>query len=188
VTSQGLLFHRSMERINIIEVTLRDIDQLQKIGRDTFSETFSAANTEENMRKYLEEEFAVEKLAAEVQNANSAFYFATIENEVIGYLKLNFGQSQTELKDEHAVEIERIYVMKKFHGRKAGQMLYEKAMQVARQKNANYLWLGVWEQNIRAMNFYKKNSFKEFDKHIFRLGADEQTDIMMKYELNDRNK
>ncbi len=98
-------------------------------------------------------------------------------------MKLNFGQSQTELKDDKAIEIERIYVLKEFHGNKVGQILYDKAIEVARQKNADYVWLGVWEENPRAINFYKKNGFVEFDKHIFKLGEDEQTDIMMKLKL-----
>jgi len=172
-----------MENIEIKRLPLKDIDQLQKIGRQTFSETFSAGNTEENMAKYLEEGFSLEKLTAELNNINSEFYFALLNNNVIGYLKLNFGEAQTELKDDNALEIERIYVLKDFHGKSVGQMLYEKAIHVARQKNAGYVWLGVWEENPRAINFYKKNGFVEFDKHTFYLGNDEQTDIMMKLPL-----
>jgi ribosomal protein S18 acetylase RimI-like enzyme len=138
------------------------------------------------MEKYLEEGFSLEKLTAELKNNNSEFYFAVMDNKVIGYLKLNFGPSQTELKDDKALEIERIYVLREFHGKKVGQLLYEKAMQIARQINADYVWLGVWEENPRAINFYKKNGFVEFDKHIFKLGNDEQTDIMMKLQLKDQ--
>ncbi len=175
-----------MENIEIKKATTNDIDQLQKIGRQTFYETFSAGNTEENMNQYLEEGFSGAKLTAELNNKNSEFYFATLDQDVIGYLKLNFGQSQTELKDEGALEIERIYVLKEFHGKNVGQLLYEKAIQIAIQKEAGYVWLGVWEENPRAIHFYKKNGFVEFDKHIFKLGNDEQTDIMMKLQLKDK--
>jgi len=102
---------------------------------------------------------------------------------VIGYLKLNFGQAQTELQDEKALEIERIYVIKEFHGKDVGQLLYNKALQIARQKIVEYIWLGVWEENRRAINFYTKNGFVEFDKHIFKLGNEVQTDKMMKLSL-----
>jgi diamine N-acetyltransferase len=173
-----------MKNIDIQKVTLNDIDQLQKIGRQTFSETFSGDNSEEDMKKYLDENFSVEKLTDELNNKNSEFYFAVLDNTVIGYLKLNFGESQTELKDNKALEIERIYVPKEFHGQSVGQILYEKAIQIAKQKDADYVWLGVWEENLRALSFYKKNGFIEFDKHIFKLGNDEQTDIMMKLQLN----
>lgn len=172
-----------MGSVEIKRVTLNDIDVLQKIGRQTFYETFSAVNTEENMTKYLDEGFSKEKMAAEVNNRNSEFYFAFFNNAVIGYLKLNFGASQTELKDAQALEIERIYVLQEFHGQKIGQLLYEKAIEVAKQAEADYVWLGVWEENQRAIRFYTKNGFEEFDKHIFRLGYDEQTDIMMKLQL-----
>lgn len=170
--------------IEIQKLTLNDIDQLQEIGRRTFYETFSAANTEENMTKYLDEGFSIEKLTNELTNDNTEFYFAKLDNNVIGYLKLNFRQSQTELQDDKALQIERIYVLKDFHGKSVGQILYDKAIEIALQKNTDYVWLGVWEENPRAINFYKKNGFVEFDKHVFKLGYDEQTDIMMKLKLS----
>ena len=117
---------------------------------------------------------------------NAEFYFAVLDNTIIGYLKLNVGSAQTELQDDKALEIERIYVLKEFHGKKVGQLLYEKAIQIAKQKNVDYVWLGVWEENHRAVRFYKKNGFVPFDKHIFKLGHEEQTDIMMKLPLKDQ--
>ncbi len=174
-----------MADIEVKRITLNEITQLQKIGRQTFQETFSDANSEENMQKYLDESFSTEKLSAELNNKDSEFYFATLENDVIGYLKVNFGESQTELKDNKALEIERIYVSKEFHGKKVGQLLYDKAVEIARQKKNDYVWLGVWENNVRAISFYKKNGFVEFDKHIFKLGNDQQTDIMIKLKLTN---
>ena len=53
----------------------------------------------------------------------------------------------------------------------------------AREKQAHYVWLGVWEKNERAIAFYRKNGFVAFDTHIFKLGDDEQTDILMKLPL-----
>jgi ribosomal protein S18 acetylase RimI-like enzyme len=172
-----------MENIEIRKAGLADIGQLQEISISTFSETFSASNTEENMNKYLAESFSLEKLTQELADQNADFYFALIDKTVIGYLKLNTGQAQTELKDGKALEIERIYVLKEFHGKKVGQILYEKAIQIAQQANVAYVWLGVWEENLRAINFYQKNGFVAFDKHIFKLGNDEQVDIMMKLQL-----
>ncbi len=172
-----------MTHLDIEKITLNNLAQLQQIGRQTFFETFSLGNTQENMAQYLEEEFTNEKLTSELLDINSEFYFATLDNNIIGYLKLNFENSQTEIQDDKALEIERIYVLKEFHGKNVGQLLYNKAIQIARQKKADYIWLGVWEENPRAINFYKKNGFIAFDKHIFKLGDDEQTDIMMKLNL-----
>jgi ribosomal protein S18 acetylase RimI-like enzyme len=172
-----------MQNIEIKRIALREIEVLKRLGRQTFAETFSDVNSAENMSKYLDEKFSNQKLTAELSNLNSEFYFARINNEVVGYLKVNFGEAQTELKDNRALEIERIYVLKQFHGAKIGQYLYEKATEIAKKSNLDYIWLGVWEENLKALNFYKKNGFVEFDKHIFKLGNDEQTDLLMKLTL-----
>lgn len=137
------------------------------------------------MNKYLDEVFSSANLSIELNDKKAEFYFAKLDDKVIGYLKLNFGESQTEIRDDNGLEIERIYVLKEFHGKNVGQLLYNKAIQIAREKNKDYVWLGVWEENPRAINFYKKNGFVAFDKHLFQLGNDLQTDIMMKLKLND---
>lgn len=172
-----------MNDINIQKVRPDNIDQLQKISRQTFFESFSLGNTEENIQKYLDEAFSVSRLTEELNDNNSTFYFAILEDQVIGYLKLNFGPSQTELLGERTIEIERIYVLNAFQGKSVGQALFGKAIEIARQKGADYVWLGVWEENLKAINFYQKNGFVVFDKHLFKLGDDEQTDLMMKIEL-----
>jgi diamine N-acetyltransferase len=169
--------------IIVKKISIKELAQLQKISKITFSETFAEHNTKEDLEKYLKESFASEKLSAELANPDAAFYFAEVDNTVIGYLKINFGDAQTELKDNKAVEIERIYVLQAYHGKKIGQLLYNKAIEIAREHGAHYVWLGVWEENHRALQFYKKNGFVPFDTHIFKLGNDEQTDIMMKLAL-----
>ncbi len=171
--------------ITILQINDSHIAALQKIGRQTFSETFAESNTAENMAKYLEEAYSYENLSAELNDPNSIFYFAMMDQNVIGYLKLNFGASQTELKDNNALEIERIYVLKEFHGKKVGQLLFDKAIEIAKEYHVDYVWLGVWEENKRALQFYTKNGFVEFDQHIFVLGDEAQTDIMMKLELSN---
>lgn len=172
-----------MELPDITKVTLDEINELQIISRNTFYDTFFSYNTAKNMKDYLDEAFSIEKLTTELSDENIEYYFAKIGNRIIGYLKINFAQSQTELQVGNAAEIERIYVIKEFHGKNVGQLLYEKACDRAREEKAAYIWLGVWENNPRAINFYKKNGFTEFDQHIFKLGAEEQTDIMLKMEL-----
>lgn len=170
--------------ISIRKISVSDINELQKIGKLTFAETFSSENTEDDMKAYLESSFSTEKLIAELTDQNAEFYFAELDHDIIGYLKINVGLSQTEIKDKNALEIERIYVLKEYHGKKVGQLLYDKAIELAKAKKVDYVWLGVWEKNSRAIRFYEKNGFKIFDKHVFQLGNDIQTDIMMKLNLN----
>lgn len=172
-----------MQKITIRKVTPADVATLQNIGRKTFIEAFAQHNTEQNMRQYLEASFSEAKLASEISDAGSEFYFAILDNQVIGYLKINTGAAQTELKNGNCLEVERIYVEQAYQGRKVGQLLYEQALRIAQERAYEFVWLGVWEHNAKAMRFYEKNGFIPFDRHVFLLGDDVQTDIMMKKML-----
>jgi ribosomal protein S18 acetylase RimI-like enzyme len=167
-------------KIVISSISSDGITELQSISRETFYDSFASMNTPENMNRYLEEGFSFEKLTREFNDPNSAFYFAHLDDEVVGYLKLNFGGAQTELQDPNAVEIERIYVRRAFQSRSVGQALYDHALSVARSRQAQFVWLGVWEKNDRAIRFYERNGFVAFGTHVFMLGDDAQTDILMK--------
>lgn len=160
-----------------------DLAALQAIGRKTFEEAFAANNSEENLAVYLEEGFSKQKLEAELRNKNSKFYFALQGDEVIGYLKINLGDAQSEKQDPNALEIERIYVLQQYHGTQVGALLYEQALAIAKARKAPYMWLGVWEENPRAIRFYEKQGFVEFGEHIFKLGDDAQRDVLMKLDL-----
>ncbi len=172
-----------MEPLQLRKLSVEDLVPLRELGLKTFVESFSEGNTAENMQAYVSEAFAPEKLREELLDPYAVFYFAILGDRPVGYMKLNFGPSQTELQDEKAVEIERIYVAKEYQGQKLGRQLFAKALQVARERQADYIWLGVWEKNTRAIGFYKKIGFVEFGSHLFRLGEEEQTDLMMKLKI-----
>lgn len=169
-----------MNTVKIVQAGYTEVQDLQKIGRQTFTETFAEHNSAQNLADYLDESFATTKLTKELNNPESNFYFAYVGNVLAGYLKINFGDAQTEIIDELAMEIERIYVLKDFQRQKVGQALFQKALDVAAETSCSNIWLGVWEKNHKALNFYRKNGFEEFDQHIFRIGDDEQTDFLMK--------
>ncbi|GAA3520674.1 N-acetyltransferase [Aquimarina addita] len=167
----------------IEKVQLKDNQQLAALGRQTFCESFASQNTQEDLQQYINESFSLEKITKELLNPNSFFYFIKLNTQIVGYLKVNFKDAQTEKVDGNAMEIERIYIKTKFQGQKLGQLLIHKALTIARQNKVTYAWLGVWEKNIKAIKFYKSYGFIDFDKHSFMLGSDMQTDRVMKLIL-----
>ena len=170
--------------MHIRQLTLADLDQLQSISRTTFHETFAADNSEADMAHYLEHNLSASRLAQELVNPESRFYFAEDDDgNALGYLKTNTGAAQSEPQDPQALEIERIYVLSAHHGRGVGAALYRQARHDAEQQGAPYLWLGVWEHNRSALQFYQKHGFTAFASHTFILGSDAQTDILMKLDL-----
>ncbi|HAG15761.1 MAG TPA: GNAT family N-acetyltransferase [Bacteroidales bacterium] len=172
-----------MESFHIQSIQKDDLPALQQISQSTFYETFVNDCAAEDMASFLKEDFSLDKLAAEFENPFSRFYFVESKSEIIGYLKLNHDQAQTEQKLNRALEIERLYVVSAFHGQNIGKMLMEKALQIARKENFQWVWLGVWENNARAIRFYEKFGFAIFDSHIFKVGSDNQTDVLMRLKL-----
>ncbi len=164
-------------------ISIEDIVQLQAISKETFIETYESHNTPENLEIYLNEHFSSERLQEEINNPESQYHFAQINDEVVGYLKTNVGSAQTEAISDKTLEIERIYVSQRHQGKKVGQALFNKAIDLARAYQAEYVWLGVWENNTNAIGFYKRMGFQAFGTHAFMFGNEKQTDIMMKYHL-----
>lgn len=169
--------------LEIIKADTNDAESLFQISLKTFTESFAHLNTKENMPLYLAENITVEKIAAELSNPGSEFYLAKLNNKIIGYLKVNFAGAQKDVHDNKSLEVERIYISNEFYGKGFGQILFDKAIAIAKSHDLNYLWLGVWEKNEKAINFYIRNGMSKFSQHSFMLGKDKQTDILMKLEL-----
>jgi ribosomal protein S18 acetylase RimI-like enzyme len=166
-------------KIEIRRVREGELHMLQQLSIKTFNETFAGTNTEQNMREYIAQAFSSDRIKTELTNTNSEFYFAESGSEKLGYLKLNFRSAQTEDRGDDSAEIERIYVLQQYHGEGIGQLLLDAAIKRAEEEKVQSIWLGVWEHNPRAIRFYQKNGFSEFSRHIFKLGDDEQIDLMM---------
>ncbi|TKC08886.1 GNAT family N-acetyltransferase [Pedobacter frigoris] len=166
--------------IRIEQARFGDLKTLQEISKRTFYETFADSNTEKDMQQYLSVNFSLDKLSSELSETDSRFYIAWDGQTAVGYLKVNTAQAQSDLKEAHSLEIERIYVLKAYHGKKVGQLLYAHAFKVAGELGKSSIWLGVWEKNPRAIRFYEKNGFVTFGTHVFKMGEDEQTDLLMR--------
>jgi len=168
----------------IRKCTVDDLPILRNIAEQTYDETFRPFNTPENMEAYLTSAFEISKVQKELMDKSSSFYFLMVENELAGYLKVNDCEAQTEINDPQALEIERIYILKNFHSKGLGRLLLDYAMQLARELNKSYVWLGVWEKNEKAVAFYERNGFYRVSQHSFFMGDDEQIDYIMRKELS----
>ena len=169
-----------MNNLIIKHVELTDLLALQDISKITFVETFGESNSKKDIEIYLNNNLNQETLAQEISSNNSAFYFGYDKDKLIAYLKINVGEAQNEQLPEESLEIERIYVLQEYQGKKCGYQLFQFALEKAKEINAKILWLGVWEKNFKAIEFYNRLGMKTFGKHTFLLGEDEQTDILMK--------
>ena len=146
----------------------------------TFFEAFAHLNEPQNMEAYASVQFTSASIAQQLENTGSEFYFAVVDKHVAAYIKLNQGAAQTEFKDLDALEIERIYVSAAYQGRQIGKQLIDFAINLGKLKQLKTIWLGVWEHNKRAIQFYQRHGFEVFNSHQFMLGDDRQVDLLMK--------
>ncbi len=163
--------------------TVADLDKLVQISRTTYYETFIASNSEEDMDIYLETCLSKTVLEKEMANRESKFYLAYVDDTLIGYLKINTGAAQTEIFEQHTIELERIYLIRDFQGKHYADVMLQKAIDQGKEMKADFIWLGVWENNFRAIRFYEKKGFVKFGEHDFVMGNDVQTDQLMKKDL-----
>lgn len=173
-----------MESPQFKKCTLDDWKVIQEIGALTFRNAFGAQNRREDMDAYISEAFSMEQIQAELDNPDTTFFLIKSGELTIGYLKLNVASAQNE-PIENGLEIERIYVLNAYQGLGIGQLMLNKGIEIAKKLSKLKVWLGVWEKNEGAIRFYQRNGFKEFARHQFLLGQDEQTDLLM--EINLRN-
>ena len=164
----------------ITKVLPKNIEKLLILSKKTFFDAFEHLNSPADFKVYTDKAFAPEKVLAELKNPNSEFYFAMIGDEPVGYIKLNYGPAQTDVKDDASIEVERLYVLQSQQGKQLGKLMMDFAEQMAIEKGLQYIWLGVWEHNHGAYKFYLSNGYEKFGSHEFVLGTDVQTDHLLK--------
>lgn len=152
--------------MKIKKCSLDDILDLQKIYRQTFFETFSEQNSEENMRIFLDKAYSEEKLKSEIEDKESETFLAVENQKTLGVLKINTGNAETESGLENSLEIQRIYILKESKGLGIGTAFMNLAEKKARELGVSFIWLGVWEKNFPAQKFYTDKGFRRFSSML----------------------
>ena len=164
--------------ISIRPATTADAALIASLSRQTFSETFAAQNTVADMEKFLAEQFTHEALMQEVGAAGNYFLLAYADDEPVGYARLRERETFPE-----RMEIARLYATAAMVGKGVGKALMQACINLAREQGKQTVWLGVWEKNVRAINFYTAWGFEKVGEHDFVLGTDVQRDWIMQKGL-----
>ncbi|MFB4389554.1 GNAT family N-acetyltransferase [Bacillus altitudinis] len=170
--------------VTLIRCNEQHIKELQKIGIDTFIETFHDQNKAEHIDAYVKTAFHSNQLLKELQHLFSQFYFVQVNGRLAGYLKVNMDDAQSEEMGDDTLEIERIYIKQSFQKLGLGRYLMNQAFEIAEKHHKRDVWLGVWEHNKAAMAFYQKLGFVQTGVHAFQMGDEEQMDFIMTKTLS----
>ena len=162
------------------EATLNDAELIADMSRQTFYDSFAAQNSKEDMDIFLSQNFTKDALMKEVGAERNIFFLAYDGDEPVGYVRVRENNIPPALATDRAIEIARIYAVKSSIGKGVGTALMQKCIDFAMLKKHHTIWLGVWERNHRAIDFYTRWGFKKFAEHDFILGNDVQKDWLMK--------
>jgi len=173
-----------MENLKLIHADASHASVLAKLALDTFCESFEKVNNPEDFWAYVNEAFQEAKIEEELNEPGSLYILAYVNDELAGYARIRQSSEVNEkFPGKKTIELQRIYAGQKFIGKGVGKALMNYCLEQAKKQNAEILWLGVWEHNQRAQQFYKKLGFETFSSHVFMLGKDAQTDILMKLNI-----
>ncbi len=165
--------------LHIRYATAGDNILLAEIGAETFYDSFAADNTPENMASYLAQAFSAEKQASELADPASKFLIVEANDLTVGYARVKFGPAPDAIAGQRPLEIVRFYARKPWIGKGVGAALMEACLHEAEDARCDVVWLDVWEQNLRAIAFYRKWGFVEVGTQVFQLGDDAQHDLLM---------
>ena len=171
--------------ITMHQATVQDIEVLRDVAIQSFRDLLEKCNTPEDMKLYIDNNFNHRQIEKELREPGTAFFIFFDAGKTIGYVKVRIGYEPEELTGVKALEIERLYCIQEYVGKKAGNVLMQTALDYARKNGFALAWLGVWEHNPRAIAFYQKWGFEKFGSHTFMLGTDAQTDFLMKKNLGE---
>ena len=174
-----------MSSIIIRQAVPEDAKLLTDLAYTTFWDAFAhhPKNAPDDLNHYMRQAFNQEQITAELADAKNIFLIAEIGDEAAGYSKIIIDNIEPGITAERPVELSRLYSHQKHLGQGVGQRLMEACFKRARAEDRDVMWLGVWEYNPRAQRFYEKNGFRVVGSHVFLLGKDPQTDLLMQREL-----
>ena len=174
-----------MSSIEIRQASVEDAKVLTDLAYTTFWDAFAhhPKNAPDDLHHYMRQAFNIDQITVELGDDKSIFLIAEMDGEPAGYAKIIIDAIEPGIAAERPAELNRLYSHQQFLGKGIGQALMDASFERARNENRDVMWLGVWEYNPRAQRFYEKNGFRVVGSHVFQLGEDAQTDILMQREL-----
>ena len=168
-----------MPTIEIRQAVPDDAAPLATLAEQTFRRAFAAQNTPEDIESYVATNFSPAQVEAELGEEASTFLVADANGSLLGYAKLRDDRAETCVTGPSPVELERLYVHTDAIGQGLGAKLMRACLDWAGDAGFETLWLGVWARNERAIAFYERWHFETVGSHVFRLGSDDQIDLIM---------
>lgn len=169
----------------IRKANIKDTEVLAQIGWQSFYDAFAdhPKNAPEDMKTYMDEAFSAEAISRDLADEDAIYFVAEFDEKIVGYAKLKKNSREDCVSGENPLELCRLYSLNEYIGKGIGKALMLESLKYAEENAHDFFWLGVWEYNLRAQEFYKKFGFEKCGEHVFQLGSDPQTDWVMQKKI-----
>ena len=171
----------------MIEIRLAkadDFGMLSDLGRRAFQEAFGQYNDPGDMQAYLDLSFDPDRIKSQLEVPSIIYLAAYYKGTPVGYAKLVRDSATTYASgDFKQIQMERIYALGAYVGKKIGKALMLESLRIATSEGYGYLWLGVWQENQRAIKFYKDFGFEIIGVKQFVIGNEVNDDYVMGLKL-----
>lgn len=167
----------------IRRATRADAAALAELAAGTFADTYAAHNDPADMAAHIGANYGESRQAEELADPAASYLLAELDGRIIGYAYIIAGRRPDGIPLDAPVELARFYVASDWHGRGVAQHLMAACVAEARRGGGRTFWLGVWQENPRAIAFYRKAGFRIVGTTSFRLGSQVQDDHVMTLSL-----
>jgi ribosomal protein S18 acetylase RimI-like enzyme len=159
-------------KLTIRQAYAGDEQALALVGAATFLETYAHMIPGADMLAHCGTRQSPGFFAAWLEDPKNTIWLAETEvKSPVGYLVLTKATLPTEFPHPEDLEIQRIYVLSRFHRTGMGFALMNLAVAKAISRGANRLVLGVHSDNARALAFYQRQGFSIIDDRKFTVGS-----------------
>lgn len=174
-----------MNNLKIRQADAADDKLISTLGAVTFYEAYFEQDDAGDLAHYIHESFNPEKIAAELADSNATFFIVYRNDRAVGYAKMREGSKYECVTSENAVELQRIYIVERVFGTGVGEHLLKFCLDKARRRGFDTLFLGVWQENKRAVRFYEKHGFRTAGTITFPYGETVGTNWVMEIDLRN---
>ncbi|NEQ46280.1 MAG: GNAT family N-acetyltransferase [Leptolyngbya sp. SIOISBB] len=174
-----------MSTVTIRPANLEDAAGLAHLAEYTFRDTFATNNNLTDMELHCAENFGVDVQRQELLDDNSVTLLAETADQLVAFAQVWLCSPKACVTAQHSSELHRLYVTQEWQGRGVAHELMSRSLSIAAKAGADAIWLGVWEENPRAIAFYRKYGFQAVGEHVFQFGNDPQRDLVMMTAIDE---
>lgn len=156
-----------------------EAERLSELAIRTFRDTYAAETRSEDMGAYLADAYRPEDLAAELADPRHRWLVAEVGGELAGFSHLRDDERHDAVEAQRPVLLAHLYLDRRYQGIGLGSTLMRRSMAEARAAGHDVLWLGVWERNPKAIEFYRRWGFEPVGETPFTFGMEQHRDIVM---------